>query len=75
MKPLWILLLLTFLPGCAGFEDSYFEPADAVDFAPPSSSCPCQNASYRTSPAASAITPSTSQLPTIQTREPEAGNR
>jgi hypothetical protein len=71
MKRFLVLMMLASLPGCVGFEENYYEETAPVGFAPPASSCGCQAATYRATSAAPANLPVVSQLPAIQTREPD----
>jgi hypothetical protein len=71
MKRLWLLLLLTLSPGCAGFEDYTYTYEDADQAAVAPSSCGCQTPTTGTVSAASGLVPTVTPLPAIQTREPD----
>jgi hypothetical protein len=73
MKRLFILVLLAPLPGCMGFEGSYYQ--DYIQEESTAPSCGCQSSAGGMS--TSGVMPTVSQLPSItqpptgQTREPE----
>lgn len=69
MKRLLLLILLTPVPGCVGFEESYYEDFGQEWMVPASADCPTQTVSAP--PAASAIIPAAHQTPAVQTREPD----
>ncbi len=69
MKRFLLVLLLTQLPGCVGFEDYYGEPGTLV--APPAS-CGCQSPPVTSAAPAPSTVPMVSQSPGgATTREPE----
>jgi hypothetical protein len=70
MKRLWILLLLSALPGCASFEDYSYEEGP-LPTAP--ASCGCQTPTIRMIAPPPGSAPTVSQMPAGQTREPALG--
>jgi hypothetical protein len=69
MKRLLFLLLLTPLPGCAAFDDTYYEDGGQEWLVPTSGGC--QSATVSAIPSASGILPTITQAPASQTREPD----
>ena len=71
MKRLFFLTLLISLPGCATFEDSYYDGYSAEWSAPASGGCQTPAVNLSPSPG---IASAGASLPSIQTREPEMAN-
>jgi len=71
MKRIMALLLLIPMAGCAGFDNNYEEVVGQEMIQP--TSCGCQSPAPGQVSATSGSVPTVSQLPSIQTREPEMG--